>query len=837
MTTESSEFKSMESMLGTLPVQLHERTIVMNDRDVRTTGEFVLCWLHHAVRDHENPVLDVAITLGNALKRPVLVYLGLAGAHPYNSDRHHMFILQGARDLVAGLRERGVASIVHCPDEPQHESPIRALIRSCCLMVTEDFPVPPMSRWTVRHASDSPVAVAAVDSSCLMPMRMLERRFTRAFKFRDAAKREWAERIARPCEEVSSTAGLLDLSGVESHCKTVDFSSEVLHERIARCTIDHGIPPVQGVVGGSCAGYRQWTAFLQHGLKSYAKRRNNALDTAGVSQLSPYLHYGHVSPFRIAREANAVGGAGSEKFLDELLVWRELAFNFCAYTSPDVLESLDALPDWARKSLRRHADDTRHEVLSHETLARGTTGDPLWDAAQMSLLRLGSLHNNVRMTWGKAIPGWTPCPDTALRMLIDLNHRYALDGNDPNSYGGLLWCLGQFDRPFDPPTRILGSVRARSTEQHAERLDPAAFGRSIEVRAAGALRIAVIGGGIAGLSCARVLHDQGMDVTVFDKGRGFGGRTSTRRTPLPCGSTAHFDHGAPFFTANDDRFQRVVRSWIQDGHVAPWRGRVAGAGDAMSDAVRLVGTPGMNAICRHLGSDLDVQFNVRVTGLTRAAAGWTLTCDGDLSFGGFDVVVCAMPADQTRALLQPVASDLATAMDQIVTSPTWVGMVAIRGPIDALPDMMLFDDHNVLAKVVCDSNKPGRGASGVTNFVAHTMPAWTREHLEDDREAVANLIRDALLEVLEASASQSISVSDVVHQAAHRWRFAQCVQVHDNDCVADFDMRVVICGDGFRGHGVEAAWLSGQAAAGRCLAMREAPISGTHATLFEAMES
>ena len=161
---------------------------------------------------------------------------------------------------------------------------------------------------------------------------------------------------------------------------------------------------------------------------------------------------------------------GAEKYLDELLIWRELAYTFCFYR-PDH-ETLAALPDWARESLSEHEPDARPAINSWETLARGTTGDKLWDAAQRSLLIHGELHNNVRMTWGKALLNWTPDAKSALAAMIDLNHRYALDGRDPASYGGILWCLGQFDRPFPPARRIFGTVRDRSTKEHAKRLDP-----------------------------------------------------------------------------------------------------------------------------------------------------------------------------------------------------------------------------------------------------------------------------------------------------------------------------------------------------------------------------
>ena len=163
--------------------------------------------------------------------------------------------------------------------------------------------------------------------------------------------------------------------------------------------------------------------------------------------MSAYLHYGNVSPFRIAKEA-ARRGPGGQKYLDELLIWRELAYHWCAFTKNP--HSLDALPKWAQRTLEEERTTLRLKNYSWETLSRGQTDDPLWNACQQSLLRQGELHNNLRMTWGKQLIEWTSGPEECLRYLIDLNHRYALDGRDPSSYGGLLWCLGLFDSPKNP---------------------------------------------------------------------------------------------------------------------------------------------------------------------------------------------------------------------------------------------------------------------------------------------------------------------------------------------------------------------------------------------------
>ncbi|GLC63852.1 hypothetical protein PLESTF_000090200 [Pleodorina starrii] len=239
--------------------------------------------------------------------------------------------------------------------------------------------------------------------------------------------------------------------------------------------VDCSVGGVAHLVGGSTAGYGRWDAWRRRGgVARYAATRNDAMQRSGTSRMSPYLRWGMVSPFRIAREAAASGGSGAGKFLDELLVWRELSYSFCFHRYRQ-LHSVAVLPRWAQDSLAAHATDPR-VTKTLQQLETGTTGDRFWDAAQRQLAAHGELHNNVRMTWGKALLGWCASPQGALEATLHLNHRYALDGCDPASYGGVLWCFGLFDGPKEAPaTPVSGALRRRPTGAHARRLDPSAY--------------------------------------------------------------------------------------------------------------------------------------------------------------------------------------------------------------------------------------------------------------------------------------------------------------------------------------------------------------------------
>ena len=451
-----------EELLAGLPESIGERVRVVSQRSPNNRGEFVLYWMRTAVRVDENPALDAAIKSGNRLGLPVLVYHGLSDRYPYASDRHHTFILQGARDVQAAFGERNLGYAFHL-ERPGHRGPhLRTLSERAAVVITEDMPFEPLRRWTRSLSTRLDAPLLAVDTACIVPMQLVGKAYDRAFAYRKATSKLYEQRLNRvPHAVVPEVDALID----DLPFRSVNLQTADIAELASECDIDHAIGPVPHTVGGSTAGYRRWDSFREKGISRYARLRSNAL-IDGVSRMSPYLHYGMVSPMRIAREAADIDGEGSEKYLDELLIWRELAYAFCFHRRDH--QRISALPAWALATLAEHAADERPALMSWETLARGRTGDALWDAAQQSLLMHGELHNNVRMTWGKAILNWTADAKHALAMMIDLNHRYALDGRDPASYGGILWCLGQFDRPFPPARPILGTVRDRSSVPHAK---------------------------------------------------------------------------------------------------------------------------------------------------------------------------------------------------------------------------------------------------------------------------------------------------------------------------------------------------------------------------------
>ena len=756
-----------------------------------------------AVRAHENPALDTAITLAATLDLPLFVYHALSERYPYASDRHHMFILQGARDVAAGLAARGVGTAFHLEREGHRGPHLVTLAKRAAIVITERMPVAPLVQWTdaLRAAVTAPVW--EVDTACVVPVTITDRAWDRAFAYRDATARERHRRVAQPWHDVEHRGGAFvpALPFVP-----VDLATADLAALVAQCRIDHAIGPVAHTPGGTHAGYARWDEFVASGrIDRYDRTRNEPTRLDGVSRMSAYLHYGMVSPFRLAREAAQRTSEGAAKWLDELLVWRELAYTFCHHR-PDHA-SVDALPAWARETLRQHEDDAR-QLLSWEALARGRTGDPFWDAMQRSLLAHGEIHNNVRMTWGKAFPQWTADAARALALSIDLNHRYALDGRDPASYGGLLWCLGQFDRPFTPATPVTGTLRSRTTTAQADRISVDRYTRVVHrpLYAAPA-RVAVIGAGLAGLMCARTLADHNVSVTVFEKSRGAGGRCATRREGV-----WQFDHGAQYFTVRDPRLLPLVHSWQQQGVIAPWQGALAvrehGAWQPAKPGVRRwVGVPGMSALGRHLATGLDVLCEVRVEHVQREGTRWRLLADTGADLGTFDTVLACVPAPQAHDLLLPVAPALAARTRDAVMHPTWATMLVLRDRPDLPWDGAFLNDDPVLGWISRGPGRPGRDAH--ETWVLHATRAWSTAHLEDDRDTVAAAMTAAF-----ASIAGSIAP---VHRIAHRWRYALPGPVTTDSALFDHTLHLGAAGDWCGGPRIEGALLSGIALAGRIL--------------------
>ncbi len=309
------------------------------------------------------------------------------------------------------------------------------------------------------------------------------------------------------------------------------------------------------------------------------------------------------------------------------------------------------------------------------------------------------------------------------------------------------------------------------------------------------MKVAIIGAGIAGLACADALKGAGHCSVLFDKGRGPGGRMSTRRLQTPLGEAA-FDHGAQYFIARDAEFQRLVHDWEQSGIAAPWPA-------ARPDA--WVGVPGMNAVIRHMAAAHDVHWRHLVSGMVRRAGAWWLAGDFGAS-GPYDVVVLAIPAEQAAALLSLHDFGMARTALMARSQPCWTAMFVFDRPLDTLPPVLRGQDD--ISWAARNSAKPGR--SGPEAWVVQASAAWSETWLEASPDAVSAMLHAAFAE------AAGCAIPEPVVAVSHRWRFALSAGTGDG-ALWNAGLQIGACGDWLLGPRVESAWLSGRMLAAACI--------------------
>jgi deoxyribodipyrimidine photo-lyase len=469
------------------------RVRAVNAAPVRSEGRHVLYWMVAARRARWNFALDRAVELARELDKPLIVLEALRADYPWASARMHRFVLDGMADNASAFEGSGV--LYHPYVEPNTgagKGLLEQLAAEACVVVTDDFPAFFLPRMVAAAGRKLRVRLEAVDSNGLLPLRAADRSFVRAFDFRRFLQRELAPHLASSprCDPLRSELRSIRRlpEGIAKRWPRADAALlETRGRALAQLPIDQRVPP-SPIRGGPQAARKALTYFLERGLERYGSEHNQP-DSSASSGLSPYLHFGHVSPHEVLhalgkREDWSADDVGKERrgkrsgwwglsetaeaFLDELVTWRELGLNFCTHHAD--YDRYESLPAWARETLERHGRDRRPQVYTLEQFEQASTHDELWNAAQNQLRVEGRIHNYLRMLWGKKILHWSASPREALAILIELNNKHALDGRDPNSYSGIFWTLGRFDRAWGPERPVFGTVRYMSSESTRRKL-------------------------------------------------------------------------------------------------------------------------------------------------------------------------------------------------------------------------------------------------------------------------------------------------------------------------------------------------------------------------------
>ncbi|WP_437205673.1 deoxyribodipyrimidine photo-lyase [Planctomicrobium sp. SH664] len=464
-------------------------TAALND-----AGKFVLYWMNAQRRTAWNFALQRAVDWAKELQRPLVVLETLTIDPRWSSDRRHGFVLQGMADNAAALANKPVLYYPFVePRRHEAQKLLETLAQQACVVLTDDFPCSPISDQVTAASEHLLVKFEAIDSNGLLPLRATDRDFPTAYAFRRFLQKRLPEHLRQfPKPDPFQRVQLPRLNALPEQVlqRWPAATSEQLTGRadiLSKLDLEGTIGPAAST-GGAAAASRLLSKFLAEKLHRYHEHRND-VDDPVASGLSPFLHFGHLSAHEIfdrlsraeewtadqleqtsrgAKEGWWGMSPGAESFLDQLTTWRELGYNMCVHR-PDY-DQYESLPLWARQTLADHENDPQQPRYSPQQLEGARTGDEIWNAAQRQLVRDGLMHNYLRMLWGKKILEWTSSPREALDVMVELNNRYAIDGCNPNSYSGIFWVLGRYDRAWGPERPVFGKIRYMSSDSTRRKL-------------------------------------------------------------------------------------------------------------------------------------------------------------------------------------------------------------------------------------------------------------------------------------------------------------------------------------------------------------------------------
>lgn len=422
-------------------------------------GKCVVYWMQRSHRGVDNPALDVAVEAANDLGKPVVVYLAPVPYYPHANLRHYQFMVEGIPDIAEAVARRNAGFVLR-------RYPDHSLLRFCeevrpALVVGDENPMREPEHWREIAAKKLRVPFWTVDADVIVPTQLIEKEQYAAFIIRKKLEAQLDRFLMKP---KNTRAKVAWKAPAKLRSLPPDF------DLTTGWDLDRSVSPVNTFKGGTKEALRLLREFVEKKLPRYGERRNHP-ELDGTSRLSPYLHFGHISPVTMALAVHAADAPAEDKraYINQLLVWRELAINFVTY-NPDY-DNFESGENWAHRTLAEHARDPRPVLYSDRQLENAETHDPLWNAAQLQMTQSGWMHNYMRMYWAKKILEWSRTPADAYRRAVIMNDKYLLDGRDPNGYAGIAWSIvGKFDRPwFKRP--IFGMVRYMSGQSTGKKFD------------------------------------------------------------------------------------------------------------------------------------------------------------------------------------------------------------------------------------------------------------------------------------------------------------------------------------------------------------------------------
>ncbi len=444
-------------------------------------------WMQINRRLHYNYALEYAVSWANKLGKPLLIYEGLNIAYPWACDRFHKFMMEGMKENLDFAKSNDINFFSFLESEKgQGRGLLYKLMEEACMVISDENPVFITRKHNESVSKKIDIPYITIDSNGLIPLGITEKDPYSAYLFRKIMQKHFIEAYTNPPKENP----LEDLENRDEVSLDLDFLSrypsadkllENIEKTISEFDIDHSVTAIEAK-GTRQASLDKLDDFIENSLFDYNEKRNHP-DEQKTSGLSGWLHFGKISEYEIVKAVLARqpedwdlssitpnggkntgffnGDESIQSFLDEVITWREVGFHY-AHHRPDY-DKFESLPDWVMETMGDHKSDEREHIYTFEEFEQSRTHDEIWNAAQTQLREEGIIHNYLRMLWGKKVIEWTPDYETALDYLIELNNKYAIDGRDPNSYSGIFWCLGRFDRAWQE-REVFGKLRYMTSE-------------------------------------------------------------------------------------------------------------------------------------------------------------------------------------------------------------------------------------------------------------------------------------------------------------------------------------------------------------------------------------
>ena len=448
---------------------------MISDRRVKNLNSFeaknrkyVLYWMQSSQRIEYNFSLAYAILKANKLNKPLITFFGITPTYPKANLRHYQFMLEGLKEVNDSLEEIGVKMIVL---EKSPEKGVVDLAKDSCLIVVDKGYLKIIKQWHKFAAEHVECPLIQVEDNVVVPVQEV------------SGKEEYSAATIRPKIMKKRQSYLAKLSKTKPvrNSISLEFASldlEDYKEFISNRNMDKSVEKARYFKGGSREAIKHLENFIENRLSDYPELKNDP-NADCLSNLSPYLHFGQISPVYISLKIldSPVSEAAKEAYLEELIVRRELAVNYVNFNKN--YDSFDGLPEWAKRTLLSHKKDPREYLYSLEELENAKTHDPYWNAAQDEMRVTGKMHGYMRMYWGKKLIEWTDSPETAFEIALLLNDKYELDGRDPNGYAGVAWCFGKHDRPWKE-RKIFGIVRYMNSNGLRRKFDADKYVKKIK---------------------------------------------------------------------------------------------------------------------------------------------------------------------------------------------------------------------------------------------------------------------------------------------------------------------------------------------------------------------